>query len=76
MSEDVTTIPWYGSYFGEEYFEIYGPMLSGERTVCEVEGIIKLLDLPQGSRILDSPAATGGMPSHSPSGGTRSPARI
>ena len=46
-------IPWYESYFDEVYFQIYGPMLSDERTAREVEGIIKLLDLPQGSRILD-----------------------
>jgi SAM-dependent methyltransferase len=51
--EVVTTTPWYVTYFGEEYFDIYGPMLSEERTAREVEGIIKLLDLPQGSRILD-----------------------
>jgi len=49
----VTTTPWYATYFGEEYFDIYGPMLSEERTAREVEGIVKLLDLPQGSRILD-----------------------
>jgi SAM-dependent methyltransferase len=46
-------IPWYVSYFNEEYFQIYGSMLSEERTAREVEGILKLLDLPHGSRILD-----------------------
>jgi SAM-dependent methyltransferase len=41
------------SLFGEEYFDIYGPLLSDERTAREVEGIVKLLALPPGSRILD-----------------------
>jgi SAM-dependent methyltransferase len=49
----MTTTPWYATYFGEEYFDVYGPMLSEERTAREVEGIVKLLDLKQGMRILD-----------------------
>lgn len=49
----LATSAWYATYFGEQYFDIYGPMLSEERTAREVEGIIRLLDVPQGSRILD-----------------------
>jgi SAM-dependent methyltransferase len=49
----LTTSPWYATYFGETYFDIYGPMLLEERTAREVEGIVRLLDVPQGSRILD-----------------------
>src|SRR6266498_2542478 len=49
----VTATPWYASFFGEEYFHIYGSMLSDERTAREVEGIVKLLALPPGSHILD-----------------------
>src|SRR5437762_2029352 len=49
----VTATPWYASFFGEEYFHIYGSMLSDERTAREVEGIGKLLALPPGSQILD-----------------------
>jgi cyclopropane fatty-acyl-phospholipid synthase-like methyltransferase len=49
----LTASPWYASFFGEEYFDIYGPMLSEDRTAREVEGIIKLLDLPHDRRILD-----------------------
>jgi SAM-dependent methyltransferase len=49
----LTTIPWYVSFFGKEYFNIYGAVLSDERTAREVEGIVELLDLPRGSRILD-----------------------
>jgi SAM-dependent methyltransferase len=39
--------------FREEYFDIYGPMLPQERSTREVEGIVNLLNLPPGSRILD-----------------------
>jgi cyclopropane fatty-acyl-phospholipid synthase-like methyltransferase len=53
VGEGVTTSPWYVSFFGQEYFDIYGALLSDERTIREVEGIVKLLGLPQGSRILD-----------------------
>jgi SAM-dependent methyltransferase len=51
--EVVTTTPWSVTYFGKEHFDIYSPMLLEERTAREVEGIVKLLDLPRGSRILD-----------------------
>lgn len=47
------TPPWYASFFGEEYFRIYGSMLSDERTAREVEGIAQLLALAPGSAILD-----------------------
>src|SRR5207248_4506086 len=49
----MTATPWYVSVFGEDYFDIYGRMLSEEHTTREVEGIIQFLDLPPGSRILD-----------------------
>jgi SAM-dependent methyltransferase len=49
----MTTTPWCVSFFGEEYFDIYGALLSDERTTREVEGIEKLLSLQPGSHILD-----------------------
>jgi SAM-dependent methyltransferase len=49
----VNSTPWYVTFFGEEYFQIYDPMLPEERTAREVEGISILLALPPGSRILD-----------------------
>ncbi len=45
--------PWYKAFFGEDYLRIYAPVLSPERTEREVDGIINLLALPQGSSILD-----------------------
>ncbi len=46
-------IPWYKAFFGEDYLRIYTPFLPAEKTTREVEGIIALLNLPTGSRILD-----------------------
>jgi SAM-dependent methyltransferase len=45
--------PWYREFFGEEYFRLFEGALTAERTVREVEGIVNLLNLPPGSRILD-----------------------
>jgi SAM-dependent methyltransferase len=45
--------PWYRDFFGNEYFRIYADTLPPERTAREVEGIVSLLNLPPGSRILD-----------------------
>ncbi len=45
--------PWYISFFNEDYLSIYAPFLPAERTDREVEGIIRLLNVPPGSSILD-----------------------
>ncbi len=45
--------PWYKTLFGEDYLRIYEPILTLERTQREVDGIVNLLALPQGSSILD-----------------------
>jgi SAM-dependent methyltransferase len=45
--------PWYREFFGEEYFRLFDGALTPERTAREVEGIVKLLNLPPGSQILD-----------------------
>jgi SAM-dependent methyltransferase len=44
---------WFERFFGEDYFEIYRDLLSAERTAAEVDGIVSLLDLDAGARILD-----------------------
>lgn len=49
----MTDTPWYKTLFGEDYLRIYEPILTPERTQREVEGIVNLLSLPQGSSILD-----------------------
>ncbi len=44
---------WFESFFGEDYFEIYRDVLSAERTAEEVAGIVALLGLDAGARVLD-----------------------
>ena len=44
---------WYESFFGPDYFEIYRDMLTPERTASEVDGVLKLLGLAPGARVLD-----------------------
>jgi SAM-dependent methyltransferase len=48
-----TDMPWYKTFFGEDYLHIYEPVLTPDRTQREVDGIVNLLNLPQGSSILD-----------------------
>ena len=48
-----TDTPWYETFFGEDYLRLYEPILTPERTQREVDGIVNLLALPQGSSILD-----------------------
>jgi SAM-dependent methyltransferase len=45
--------PWYKTFFGEDYLDIYEPVLTPERALREVDGIVNLLALPQGSSIFD-----------------------
>jgi SAM-dependent methyltransferase len=47
------TPPWYESLFSEEYLRLWAPSLTQERTDAEIEGILRLLELPPGARILD-----------------------
>lgn len=47
------TEPWYESFFGEDYLEIYEGVLTPEVTEAQVGGIVSLLDLQPGTRILD-----------------------
>jgi len=49
----MTETPWYETFFGEDYLRLYEPILTPERTQIDVDGIVNLLALPQGSSILD-----------------------
>lgn len=46
-------IPWYVTFFGEDYLRLYSPFLPPQKTAREVKDIINLLNLPDGSAILD-----------------------
>ncbi len=45
-------LPWYITFFGADYLQMY-TFLTPERTEREVEGIVRLLNLPAGSSLLD-----------------------
>src|SRR5262245_26852080 len=44
---------WFERFFGPDYFEIYHGFFPAERTAAEVEGIVSLLGLQPGARLLD-----------------------
>jgi SAM-dependent methyltransferase len=44
---------WFESFFGEDYFEIYRDVFPEERTAAEVDGVVSLLGLGEGARVLD-----------------------
>ena len=46
-------IPWYVTFFGEDYLRLYSPFLPPQKTAREVKDIINLLNLADGSTILD-----------------------
>ena len=45
--------PWYVTFFGEDYLRLYLPFLPPQKTAREVKDIINLLNLPNGSAMLD-----------------------
>jgi SAM-dependent methyltransferase len=47
------TRPWFESFFGEDYFEIYRDFFTPEQTAAEVDGIVTGLGLGPGARVLD-----------------------
>jgi len=49
----VSKAPWFESFFGEDYFTIYRDAFPPERTAAEVDGIVTLLGLEPGARLLD-----------------------
>lgn len=44
---------WWEEYFDRTFVRIYRDFLTPERTAREVEGIVEILGLPQGARVLD-----------------------
>jgi SAM-dependent methyltransferase len=45
--------PWYAEFFGEDYVRMYRPFLTPGQTEADIAGIVGLLGLPAGSKILD-----------------------
>jgi len=44
---------WFEPFFGADYFEIYRDVFAPEGTAADVEGIVSLLGLAPGARVLD-----------------------
>jgi SAM-dependent methyltransferase len=44
---------WFERFFGEDYFEIYRDAFTPEGTARDAEGIVALLELAPGARVLD-----------------------
>ena len=51
--------PWWEDFFDADYLHLWGGYMSKERTALEVEGLWQLLDLQDGSRVLDAPCGYG-----------------
>lgn len=47
------TEPWYVKAYDEHYYEAYGDEFAPEQTRAEVDGVVQLLGLMPGARILD-----------------------
>jgi SAM-dependent methyltransferase len=45
--------PWYTGFFDDDYLRVFGPVLPAERTAAEVNGVVGLLGLTPGARLLD-----------------------
>jgi SAM-dependent methyltransferase len=50
---------WWRSYFDDTYFELHDPLFDPARSRREVAGMLELLALPVGARVLDAPCGWG-----------------
>jgi len=53
------TMSWWKTYFGELYLRLFTAMAAPERTAQEVAGVLALLELRPGARILDLACGQG-----------------
>lgn len=50
---------WYRTFFDEDYLRVFGPFVEGERADQEAAGVVRLLGLRAGSRVLDLACGQG-----------------
>ena len=50
---------WYRSFFGQDYLDVYGHLLTEESSQTEADFVIRALDLKPGDRVLDLCCGTG-----------------
>lgn len=60
MSRDTAAAePWWRTYFDDDWFHLHEPLFPEDLSRREVAGMIELLGLPQGARVLDAPCGWG-----------------
>src|SRR5918995_2937373 len=50
---------WWQNYFGDDFFDLHVDLFPETLTRREVAGILELLEVPVGGRILDAPCGWG-----------------
>jgi ubiquinone/menaquinone biosynthesis C-methylase UbiE len=55
----VSSAPWWRSYFDDDFFHLYESFFPESRSRREVAGMLELLALPFGARVLDAPCGWG-----------------
>lgn len=50
---------WWQTFFDEDYLSVWAPVLPPERTAAEADGLVALLELHPGDRVLDAPCGFG-----------------
>lgn len=55
----MSTAPWWRSYFDDDFYHLHESFFPERRNRREVAGIIELLALPVGARVLDAPCGWG-----------------
>ena len=50
---------WWRDFFDQDYVHLWGSSMPPERTAAEADGLWQMLELQQGSRVLDAPCGYG-----------------
>ena len=50
---------WWKDFFDADYIQVWGSFTDAERTASEVDGLWQVLELHEGSRVLDAPCGFG-----------------
>lgn len=59
MNDGCSPAPWWRTYFDDDWFRLHEPLFPESLSRVEAGGIIELLGLPAGARILDAPCGWG-----------------
>jgi SAM-dependent methyltransferase len=59
MTKERTVSNWWQTFFDDDYLHVWGGFIAPERTRQEAESLWQLLELGEGSRVLDAPCGYG-----------------